>query len=105
MSFLNSNCLNEAAAFVQCRAMDTTGKCAACPAVNFDTIQLSFPADLQQTFMMQMAYASPSSPDFCVNVETNVCAAFPGNACCCENEMSNFVNENIVANLVRLEYH
>lgn len=82
-----SRCSVEAQAFVQCRAMDTTGECAACAPVDFNSIQTTFPEGLQQKFMMAMAFASPGSPEFCLSVTDGICADYAANACCCEGEV------------------
>jgi hypothetical protein len=68
--------------------MDSTGECAACAPVNFETIQSTFPAGLNQKFMMSMAYASPGTPEFCGVVQDGICADFEANTCCCDAEMA-----------------
>lgn len=83
-----SFCIDEGLAFAQCRTMDTTGKCASCAPVNFDTILQTFPMDLKAKFMMTMAYALPGDPSFCPTAQDGICADYASNTCCCEGEFA-----------------
>jgi len=83
-----SACVAEGGAYIQCRALDTTGSCAACTPIDFETIQATFPNSLKQKFMLAMSIGPPDSPEFCSSVETNICADYEAAACCCEPEMA-----------------
>ena len=72
--------------------MDTTGACAVCPPIDFDSIQMTFPNSLKQEFMKAMASGMPNSPEFCATAEANICANYETNACCCEPEMAEWQN-------------
>ncbi|VEU35287.1 unnamed protein product [Pseudo-nitzschia multistriata] len=83
-----SKCDAEGTAFVQCRALDSDGYCAACPSVDVSTLKMDFPDALQQQFMSTMATTSPSDPGFCGIAQDGICSDYENNTCCCEPEFS-----------------
>ena len=95
-----STCQDKAGAYVQCRAMDTSGSCFECPPINFETIQASFTESLSQKFMMALAYASPNDSEaFCDVVKDGVCADYAANTCCCGEEITEWQNCLITTDL------
>jgi len=84
---LPNPCQAESMAFVQCRAMDTTGMCRSCDPITFDTIELTFSAGLRQKFMASQAYAQMNSPEFCGVAQDAICADYEEYACCCATEV------------------